>query len=132
MDRIGARTKKRLHKKAKRGFRGYPVATLAFYGPDDRRASKAVAAIIEREGGEAVQMRKWFSAERDVRHEPEILEEVTAFLEEFGALSVAITDRIIGCPHEENIDYEGPVCPECPFWAVRDRWTGEILEPESR
>jgi len=28
-----------LNKKARRGFRGYPVATVAFYGPDDTRAS---------------------------------------------------------------------------------------------
>ena len=47
-----ARTRKRLEKKAKRGFRGYPLATLAFYGPDDRRASKAVASIIEGEDEE--------------------------------------------------------------------------------
>ncbi|SEJ90916.1 hypothetical protein SAMN05192539_102313 [Paraburkholderia diazotrophica] len=30
----------RLAKKARRGFCGYPVATVAFYGPDDRRATK--------------------------------------------------------------------------------------------
>jgi hypothetical protein len=27
---------------------------------------------------------------------------------------------------EEGIDYpEGSKCPECPFWADRDRFTGE-------
>jgi hypothetical protein len=36
--------------------------------------------------------------------------------------------RIIGCPHEEGIDYpEGSMCPKCPFWSSRDRWTGELL-----
>jgi hypothetical protein len=35
--------------------------------------------------------------------------------------------RIIGCPHEEGIDYEGATCPACPFWAGRDRWTGKRL-----
>jgi hypothetical protein len=34
-----------------------------------------------------------------------------------------MTDQIIGCPHEEGIDYEGATCPACPFWAGRDRWT---------
>ncbi len=58
MDRQSARLKKRLAKKAKRGFRGYPVGTLACYGPDDRRASKLVAAIIENEGGEAKEIQK--------------------------------------------------------------------------
>jgi hypothetical protein len=45
----------------------------------------------------------------------------------FEVKTVAMTDRIIGCPHEEGIDYEGPVCPHCPFWANRDRWTGEVI-----
>ena len=26
---------------------------------------------------------------------------------------------IIGCPREEGSDYDGPVYPECPFWASR-------------
>ena len=37
--------RKRLTKKAKKGFRGFPVATVAFYGPDDRRASKPTLSI---------------------------------------------------------------------------------------
>src|SRR4051812_40666798 len=37
---------KRLGKKVKRGFRGYPVATVAFYGPDRTRASKV--AVVKR------------------------------------------------------------------------------------
>ena len=36
--------RKRLTKKAKKGFRGFPVATVAFYGPDNRRASKLRSA----------------------------------------------------------------------------------------
>src|SRR6516162_4849664 len=34
------RARKRLSKRAKRGFRGYPLATVALYGPDDRTATK--------------------------------------------------------------------------------------------
>jgi len=52
---------KRLEKRAKNGARGYPVGTRAFYGPDDHRASKMVAAIVEREGAEPSWMQKWHS-----------------------------------------------------------------------
>jgi hypothetical protein len=39
-----------------------------------------------------------------------------------------LADRIIGCPHEEGVDYpEGQSCPRCPFWAHRDRWSGELI-----
>ena len=127
MKRSIARSRKRLEKRARRGFRGYPAATVAFYGPDDQRASKAVASIIEGQGEEPVQMRKWYNEHADVRQDADILEEVIAFIGEFGTLSVVMPDRIIGCPHEEGIDYKGTVCPECPFWANRDRWTGEIV-----
>ncbi len=84
MDQQTARMKKRLAKKAKRGFRGYPVGTLSCYGPDDRRASKLVAAIVEHEGGEATEMRKWYSEYGDVRDTLEILEESVAFFDRFG------------------------------------------------
>jgi len=52
---------------------------------------------------------------------------VLAFITKAEAKSVVMTDRIIGCPHEEGIDYEGSTCPVCPFWAGRDRWTGKRL-----
>ncbi len=127
MDRQIAHLKKRLAKKAKRGFRGYPVGTLAWYGPDDRRASKLVAAIVEYEGGDATEMRKWYCEHGDIRDTPQIIEEVIAFLEQFGARSVVMPETIVGCPHEEDIDYHGSVCPEWPFWANRDRWSDELF-----
>ncbi len=37
MDRKLVADRKRLAKKAKRGFRGYPVGSLTYYGPDDSR-----------------------------------------------------------------------------------------------
>jgi hypothetical protein len=36
----------RLQKKAKRGMRGWPAATIAFYGPDAKRATKVAVGIV--------------------------------------------------------------------------------------
>ncbi|MGH9204397.1 MAG: hypothetical protein ACRD2A_24475 [Vicinamibacterales bacterium] len=120
--------RKRLEKKAKKGFRGYPIGSLAFYGPDDRMATKMVAAIVQGERDEdIVEMRKWFASDHDVRNDETFAQEVWTFFATHGVRSIVMPDRIIGCPHEEGIDYEGPVCPQCPFWANRDRWTGEII-----
>jgi hypothetical protein len=34
----------------------------------------------------------------------------------------------IGCPHEEGKDYPlGENCPQCPYWANRDRWSGKLI-----
>jgi hypothetical protein len=38
-------------------------------------------------------------------HALEIIEAVVRFIEQQGARSVETVDRIIGCPHEEGIDY---------------------------
>lgn len=62
---------RKLRRKTGRGLRGYPVGTVAFYGPTDERAIKVVAGVVESEG-EAKILRKWFSEELDVRVDPEI------------------------------------------------------------
>ncbi len=120
--------RKRLGKKAKRGFRGFPVATVAFYGPDDRRATKVAVGIVAAEDREPAELRRWVSERADIRDDPVAAEEILALIDEFGVRSVAMVDRVIGCPHEEGIDYEGPACPRCPYWAGRDRWTGEPIQ----
>jgi hypothetical protein len=120
---------KSLRKKAKRGFRGYPVATVALYGPDDKRASKVAVGIVPEENGKVTELERWYSEEEDVRTEPSILRAVLEFIEAHGVRSVVTPNRIIGCPHEEGIDYpEGEKCPQCPFWATRDRWSGEVVQ----
>lgn len=117
-----------LHKKARRGFRGYPVATIAFYGPDNTKATKVVVGIVPREDAEPDVLERWFSETEDVRYSATIGAEILRFMQRYAAKSVVMVDRIIGCPHEEGTDYpEGQSCPRCPFWAHRDRWTGEII-----
>ena len=118
---------KRLSKKVRRGFRGYPVATIAFYGPDAGRASKVAVGIVMTEGEEVADLRRWTSVDRDVRRDPAIAASILEFIAQFEVRTVVMTDRIIGCPHEEGIDYEGSVCPRCEFWANRDRWIGEVI-----
>jgi hypothetical protein len=122
--KVGPQPAKWIAKKAKMGFRGYPVGTVAFYGPDNRRASKVVAGIIARQDAEP-DLRKWFTDYPDVRAVGRINEEIVAFLCEQGVPTVSMVEGIMGCPHEEGIDYpEGEACPHCPYWANRDRWSG--------
>lgn len=124
--KIGPQPEKWLRKKARQGMRGYPVGTIAFYGPDNRRASKAAVTCIRVEGAEP-ELRRWFSETADVRTDETILAEIAAFLKQSSVHSVAMADGIIGCPHEEGVDYPmGESCPHCPYWRGRDRWTGEL------
>lgn len=103
------------------------IATLAFYGPDDRHASKVVAAIAKKGGDDIIDLKRWVSGRTDVRRDAKIQGEIIAFFQQYNVKNVVYTDRIIGCPHEEGPDYpKGEDCPFCPFWAGRDRWTGEM------
>jgi hypothetical protein len=118
----------RLKAKAKRGFRGYPLATVALYGPDDKCATKVAVGIIMGEREEPEHLERWFSEEQDIRKDRGVAEQIFDFVRGHGAKTVVMTDRIIGCPHEEEIDYPaGEACPFCPFWANRDRWTGDPM-----
>ena len=121
---------KRLRKKAKRGMRGWPLATIAFYGPDAGRATKDVVSIIPTENAEPDKMRDWQIHHGDVRRKPEIAVEMLAFLEGHGVKSVVMCDGLLGCPHQEGIDYEGQWCPDpaCVFWNGRDRFTGKLVQ----
>jgi hypothetical protein len=101
---------------------------VAFYGPDDRRASKVAVGIVPKEGAEATELERWFSDHGDVRDDPDLINAITRFLEGHAVKSVILADRILGCPHEEGVDYPlGEKCPVCPFWANRDRWTSDGL-----
>jgi len=104
------------------------VATVAFYGPDDQRATKVAVGIVRAVGADADPLERWLSGETDVRADVAIARGIGDFITTHEAKSVVLVDRIIGCPHEERIDYPaGAACTHCPFWANRDRWSGELL-----
>jgi hypothetical protein len=126
--KIKQQSMKALSKRTKKGFRGYPVATIAFYGPTAQLATKVAVGIVTREGAEPDIMERWYSEDEDLRNDEETGFQISAFLKEHQVLSVAMVDRIIGCPHEEVVDYpEGEACPQCPYWRSRDRFTGEVI-----
>lgn len=130
--RRDARAKSALMRRARRGFRGHPIATVAYYGPNDQVASKVAVGIIPHEGEDLAALERWHSQASDVRLDPAINQEIVDFINQHEAKSVVVTDGPIGCPHEEGIDYpEGESCPECPYWKGRDRWTGEMLDEQA-
>lgn len=122
-----SKNKKLITKRARKGIKSYPAATVAFYGPTNDVATKLVCGIVKSEGAEVEPMKKWFS-ERDIRKSEQILGEVLQFIEENGAKSIGMVEQIIGCPHEEGIDYpKGESCPVCIYWKGRNRFIHEIL-----
>ena len=101
-------------------MRGWPVATIAFYGPNLSQSTKVAVGIVPSETAEPREMRDWKVEHGDVRADPTIAQEILDFIESHSVLSVVMTDGIIGCPHQEGVDYEGEWCPVCEFWRKRD------------
>ena len=50
---------KRLRKKARKGLRGWPIATIAFYGPNLTQATKVAVGIVPSENAEPQEVRDW-------------------------------------------------------------------------
>ena len=125
-----ARARSWVDRKFRPGFRGYPIATIAFYGPDDKLATKVVVSVFIRENSEPEFLERWFSkGDIDVREDLDIDEQILAFLKPHAPRSTVITEGIIGCPHEEGVEYpEAASCPQCPFWTGRDRFTHERIQ----
>jgi hypothetical protein len=92
----------------------YPIATVAHYGPDDQHVTKIAVGIFESEGAEPI-MERWYGPNLDT--DREVQAQITGFIGAHGVREVAVTDGIIGCPHEEGVDFpRGQECPYCPFW----------------
>jgi hypothetical protein len=96
---------------------------IAFYGPNLSQATKVAVGIMPSENAEVKELRDWKVDRGDVRADSVVTRERLEFMEKHGVLSVAMTDAIVGCPHQEGIDYEW--CPACEFWHGRNRFTGQ-------
>ena len=45
---------------ASKGFQGYPIATVASYGPDDKVATKVSVGIVHSDNeSDPIDMKKW-------------------------------------------------------------------------
>jgi hypothetical protein len=58
------------------------------------------------------ELRDWKVDRGDIRADPVIAREILEFMEKHGVLSVAMTDAIIGCSHQQGIELrraEGPL-----------------------
>ena len=96
MPRISA-ARKTLEKLARKRSRGYPIATVAYYGPTDKFATKAAVGIVD-EQEKVLALERWFSTTQDVRQDEGICQQIVGFIECHHAYRVAMVDRIIGCP----------------------------------
>jgi hypothetical protein len=93
----------------------YPLGTIAYYGPDDQKVTKIVAAVLVDEKTNPI-LKKWSG--ENVADNPDTAIAIGKFFQDAQVKKVVMTEGIIGCPHEEGIDFPaGESCPDCAFWS---------------
>jgi len=114
------KSRKRISHKVKRGFQGYPMISIAYFGPDDTLATKVTIGFVAEEGDD-VQVEK-FVTNADIRKDVTVQTTILKIIERADAQTVTLAEGVVGCPHEEGVDYPvGEECPECPFWHGHNR-----------
>ena len=98
----------------------YPLGTVAVYGPTDKQATKVVASVVPFANARPTAVKKWSVGAGDIRENATIQSELSLFLKENLVARAIVTEEVVGCPHEDGVDYpHGSTCPFCPFWATR-------------
>jgi hypothetical protein len=109
---------KGLEHRAQKGFQGYPLGIIAFYGYNDKVATKAVIGIVNEAGAPPEHIKKWIFEKGDLRKDVPTIKELFRYIEAHHVRSVALTPGIYYCPHEPGIDFpEGGACSLCSFWS---------------
>jgi hypothetical protein len=109
---------KGLERRAQKGFQGYPLGIIAFYGPNDKIATKAVIGIVTETGGTPQHVKTWIHDQGDLRKDVPAIKELFRYIEAHEVVSVALTPGIYYCPHEPGVDFpEGGACLRCSFWS---------------
>ena len=80
------KAKKRITKYIKRGFKGYPQISLAYFGKTPDLATEVVVTFLAEEGAEPQVQR--FASEQDVREDEAIQSVLLKVIERAGANSV--------------------------------------------
>jgi len=123
---------KRLRKKARKGLRGWPIATVAFYGPNLSQATKVTVGIVPSENAEVEELRDWKVDCGDIRGDPGIAREISEFIEKHRVLSVTMTDGVFGCSHQEGERNGAQFASFGPDDALRGGGTVVSLRPMLR
>lgn len=87
------KAKKRIAKKVKMGFQGYPTLTIAYHGVDENFASEVSVSFLLEEG-QSNQVEK-FSTKEDARNDELIQSTLVKMIERSGANTVYQLEDVV-------------------------------------
>ncbi|MBL4573747.1 MAG: hypothetical protein JKY86_11825 [Gammaproteobacteria bacterium] len=86
------KSKKRISKKAKMGFQGYPTIEITYLGPNDSLAIEVLLELVPEEGAEPQTER--FTTTNDIREDATIQSAIVKMIERSGAQSVILSEGV--------------------------------------
>ncbi len=86
------KSKKRIAKKAKMGFQGYPEISIAYLGCDNESANEVILTFVADEGVQA--MEESFKSESDAREDEAIQSAIVKMIERSEAKTVILVEGV--------------------------------------
>jgi len=86
------KAKKRIEKKIKRGFKGYPLVSIAYFGEKPELATDVVIQFVQEEGAQPQEQR--FTSKADVREDESIQTVLLKIIERANANSVTEVEGV--------------------------------------
>ncbi|GAA3955132.1 hypothetical protein [Allohahella marinimesophila] len=86
------KSQKRIAKQVKKGFQGYPLISIVYYGPNESMATKVIVGFTAEEGAEM--MTETFSTQTDIREDTVVQTTIIKIIDRSGAKSVTMDERV--------------------------------------
>ncbi|MBN27334.1 MAG: hypothetical protein CL578_20130 [Alteromonadaceae bacterium] len=84
---------KRIEKRVKRGFQGYPMISIQYFGQSSDLASKVEVSFIEQEGAPA--MAESFNSSNDIRQDETVQTTIIKIIDRVDAKTVTLAETVL-------------------------------------
>ena len=86
------KSQKRISKRVKRGFHGYPIISIQYFGPSETLATKVEVGFIQEENAEP--MLETFNSETDLRQDETVQTTIIKIIDRVDAKTVTLDENV--------------------------------------
>jgi hypothetical protein len=86
------KSQKRISKRVKRGFHGYPMISIEYFGPSTALATKVQVGFIEQEDAEP--MLETFNSDTDIRQNETVQTTIIKIIDRVDAKTVTLNESV--------------------------------------
>jgi hypothetical protein len=86
------KSQKRISKRVKRGFCGYPMISIEYFGPSQALATKVEVGFIQEENAEP--MLETFNSQTDIRKDETVQTTIIKIIDRVDAKTVTLEEKV--------------------------------------